>query len=302
MDNFVNQWGALLESLIFPGPNTIAEVNSRTGRLVHIARGSRTIQLDLANGSLPTCGLRKTHPASAAAETAWQFLGHDHTDWLRRHTKMWDKFTDEVECTPCDGSGKNGDFACTPCSGTGKRHFTQFAYGYRWRNRWRDQIYHLINALRNDPSDRRTTVLAWDPNCDGLGAPNQKNVPCPIGFNAHIVGGELHMGVTLRSSDAFVGLPYDVMTYALTADAIAASLNVTPGVLTLHLDNSHLYDVHFDMATKCLIQRRVLPTVKLPRWSVDQITTFSDTYVEQMKDKQKAEKWPEYNPFPEVVA
>ncbi len=309
MKRFAEQWTTLLEELLNiterSGPRLL-ETNRRTKSLVSIADGARFIQMDLSDGILPTCGYRKTFPYAAAAETAWQLMGHDHTDWLRRHTKIWDKFTDDIDCITCEGRGHTPPWTteqveCPKCYGTGLRHFTPFAYGYRWRAKHRDQIYSLIQALKKNPSDRRTWVSAWDPVVDGLGAEGQKNVPCPVGFSTHIVGGRLNMSVTLRSSDVFVGLPYDVMTYAMTAAVLATDLDVPLGILSFTLDNAHLYGQHFEMAGMCLGQKLAAPPIKMAKWKLEHVTRMPDEFVEWYKTSAQLFNWPRYSPKPEVI-
>jgi thymidylate synthase len=258
--------------------NSPEEVNERTGKKVRVGRGGTSFRLDLSDELLPTCGLRKTFPKSAAAEVAWYLSGVQDVTWMRQHAPFWDKFV--------EADGKT----------------IKSAYGYRWREHFgRDQIQLAIDALRANSSDRRVYVSAWDPSEDGLGADGQRNVPCPVAFNFHVQGGELHSTMTLRSSDLFVGLPYDVMGHALLMATMAASIGVRPGVMQVAICHAHLYEVHYDMAAKAVAQRATCPELYMPRWTVEEIELRKDSYVNMMGAAQKQHQWPSYSPRPDVV-
>jgi thymidylate synthase len=259
-------------------PASVEERNERTGRKCRVGHGGVSFRLNLYDRILPTCGLRKTFPKSAAAEVAWYLHGTQDVTWMRQHAPFWDKFVEEDRTTVLS------------------------AYGYRWREHFgRDQIGLAIDALREDKSDRRTFVSAWDPGQDGLGAVGQRNVPCPVGFTLHVIGGALHSTLLLRSSDAFVGLPYDIMGHALLMDAIAADLDVNLGVLQVSAAHLHLYEDHYDMAHEAIGQRPVMPELVMPCWTTDTIVQRKDDYVSLLSQGSQALQWPTYNPKPFVV-
>lgn len=217
---FYDAYGAVL-AWVFTGE---IEKNERTGVQVKVGRGGTSFRVDLSDGILPTVGYRKTFPKSAAAEIAWYLQGTQNADFIRKYAPLWDKFVEQLP--DCEG--------------------VKAAYGYRWRNHFgRDQIRLAIEALRKDPSDRRCYISAWDPSEDGLGAVGQRNVPCPTSFTFSILHGELHSSLFLRSSDVFVGLPYDVMGHALLMDAVATELRIKPGVMHVTLAHAHLYECHW---------------------------------------------------------
>lgn len=258
------------------------EANARTGANVKVGRGGTAFRIDLRDRVLPTIGWRRTFPKTAAAEVAWFLLGVRSVAFIQTYTQMWNKFVDEL--------GPN-DFGVAA------------AYGYRWRRHFgRDQLRLAIDALRADPTDRRCYVGAWDPSEDGLGATGQKNVPCPVGFTLSLTSGELHSSLALRSSDVFVGLPYDVMGHALLMDAVATELGAAPGVMHVTLAHAHLYDCHWDMAAESLRQPPVTPRLSLPFWSVSEIEQRPHDYVAQYAAAAREVEWPTYNPRPEVVA
>jgi thymidylate synthase len=250
---FFDVYGALL-AWVFEGPT---EVNRRTGVKIRVGRGGTSFRVDLSDGLLPTIGYRKTFPRSAAAETAWYLLGHRDVSFINKYAPLWDKFTENL-------FDEQGDLY----------HGVRSAYGYRWRRHFkRDQLALAMEALRRDPSDRRCYVSAWDPSLDGLGATGQLNVPCPTAFSLSVLEGELHSSITLRSSDLFVGLPYDVMGHALLMDAVAHELRIRPGVMHVTLAHAHLYEMHWDMVVESLRQEPVVPKLQLPGWTVSQVVS-----------------------------
>jgi thymidylate synthase len=278
MKGFSIPFADIYRNLLLWALNSPEEANGRTARKVRVGRGGTSFRLDLSDEMLPTCGLRKTFPKSAAAEVAWYLSGVQDVTWMRQHAPFWDKFV--------EADGKT----------------IKSAYGYRWREHFgRDQIQLAIDALKSDPSDRRVYVSAWDPADDGLGEVGQRNVPCPVAFNFHVQGGELHSTMTLRSSDIFVGLPYDVMGHALLMASMAASIGVRLGVMQVAICHAHLYEDHYGMAEEAVTQRAVVPELYMPRWTVEEVETRMDAYVGMMVAAQNHHEWPAFNPRPSVV-
>ena len=269
------------------------ERNARTGREVFTLRGGAAFKLDLRAGWLPLSGLRQLHPGTAAAEVAWFLSGERSTAWLKRHCAIWEKFVEEG--TDIVGA----------------------AYGYRWRRHFaRDQVALALATLAVDPSDRRVYVSAWDPGRDGLGEPS-KNVPCPLGFTLSMTqspGGltghyELHSTLTIRSSDVFVGLPYDVMGHAILMDVLRASLpqTVTLGTMTVALGHPHLYRVHEQLASEALAAEPAgaMTLSKVPMlgsWPLAAVEADPDGFVEAYRKRTSETEWPAYRCRPEVVS
>lgn len=253
------------------------ELNERTGHRI-LALPPVSFNLDLSSHDLPVCGLRRLHPRTAAAEVAWFLSGDRDVSWLRKYARIWDKFTE------ADGQTIHA------------------AYGYRWRHAFgRDQLALALDALSDNSSDRRIYVANWDPREDGLGAEGQKNVPCPLGFTLSVLDGQLNSQLTLRSSDVFVGLPYDVMGHALLMDAIAADLGVELGTMGVALAHPHLYDVHYGMAEEAMATQWSESTLRMPGLSTQTILRDRDGYVGVLKSLSGRVDWPAYNPLPEVV-
>lgn len=276
MRTFREEYEALLVQLEKTG---VEEVNKRTGVRILMLEGGYSFKLDLRDGKLPVAGNRKYFPRVAAAEVAWQFMGTQSPDWiLKKAPKIWQNFVE-------DGKLKT-------------------AYGYRWRRHFgRDQLALAIHELTNNPTNRQLYLSAWDPRVDGLGSPGQpKNIPCPVGFSLVRTGNELHCSFFLRSSDVFVGLPYDVMGYALTLDAIAAECGLSPATLHVTLAHAHVYEPHFEGLKHSLdVVQWISAEPNLPGWTLNMIERGPDEYVDHVKRLAARVPWTEWNPMPEVV-
>lgn len=278
---FCDEYRRLLWSLL-QDEWSVEEENRRTGHRIRSMRFGAALYVDLSSGRLPLVDVRRTYPRSAAAETAWYVLGTQDPAFIDSYAKrFWDKFKEE------DGS-------------------VWAAYGYRWRRHFkRDQLEMAIRALREDPSSRRVWVSAWDPAQDGLTAKGQKNVPCPVGFSFSIVGGQLNTTLVMRSSDVFVGLPYDVMGHAMLTSVVRASLGeVDPalGVMTVALAHPHLYDSHYDMAREALSTQGTMPDIGLVEATLDSVAQDPHGFVGVYDSLARtAGGWSTYSPVPEVI-
>lgn len=272
---FHSHYRQLLATLLREG---VSEVNQRTNQGIKVIPGGVGFRIDLSDGMVPVPGTRKVYPATAAAEIAWFLRGTKNLAWLREYTSIWDKFTEE------DG------------------HMVKNAYGYRWRVHFgRDQIELALAALRNDLSSRQVVVCAWDPANDGLGM-QSKNFPCPTHFTLNVVNNRLHSAFFLRSSDVFVGLPYDVMGHAFLMDMFAAELGLQLGVLHVTLAHAHLYQVHYEMAERSITGSGFVDPMLLLGRSLKYAMESPEVYVQEIKNAQIATMWPDYNPKPEVIA
>jgi thymidylate synthase len=303
---FNQSYSTLLTRLM--SPEAVEEKNARTDVAIRALPGGESFKLHM-NSTLPMATNRAYYPHVAAAETAWQFMGTKDPEFILRHApKLWSKFVEDGEL--------------------------KTAYGYRWSKAFgRDQLQMAIDQLKINPTNRQLVVMAWDASCDGLGQPDQpKNIPCPIGFTLSALAGALHMSVFIRSSDVFVGLPYDVMCYALTLDAIASEVGLVPGTIHFSLAHAHIYKPHWLVAKANLGRlddddREVLfrhsrdhtqqelvktaPTnwpdnsnnhMPLPGWSVSQIRRDPDGYVATVKTLAKRRQGlTDWDPKPIVV-
>ena len=274
------------------------EVNKRTGELCHTFTSGIGFSFNLSE-YLPMSMLRNFYPKTAAAECAWFMRGEQDVSFIRQYCPIWDQFTED------DG------------------RTVKAAYGYRWRKHFkRDQVEDLVQCLMKDPSNRRTVLCAWDPGDDGLMHMGTANVPCPFAMSFYIVNGKLMCSYYIRSSDLYVGLPYDIMCTAYVVDSIVHEIrqratyelirsprsndfsalrlsmlaNLVPGSMTTFLGNPHMYDNHVELAKEAMNHyREVIPSLrkqeivtgqplapKLPGWSVSEIAGHSDAYVDMV--------------------
>lgn len=256
------------------------ERNARTGSQV-LVLPPMSVTVSLARGELPLLRRRLTRPRTAAAEVAWFVSGNPQLAMLHEFgVRIWDKFS------------KPGPFGVE----------AECSYGERWRRHFgRDQLRLALDALTADRSDRRVLVSAWDPARDGLGSPGQVNVPCPACFTLSVRAGVVDSTLLLRSSDLFVGLPYDAMGHALLVDAVSRSLDLAPGRMQLSIAHPHLYEQHWEMARDYLEAGGVVPVVRLPGWRVEGIESQPREYVDAVDRLAGRTPWPAYNPKPEVV-
>lgn len=190
------------------------EKNNRTGIETRSLPGV-TFQTDLKNDGFPLLSLRALS-FSFVPEIMWFLSGSNNTEWLSKHTKIWNSFTEP------DGTITS-------------------AYGHRWRHSFGiDQLDIVIKKLKEDPTNRHGVVLMWNPVYDLT--TKQKNVPCPYTFTLNIISGKLHLHLVIRSNDMVLGFPTDVAGFALLLHILAQELKVDIGTLTVSISNAHIYE------------------------------------------------------------
>ena len=195
----------------------------------------RQIRFDLSKG-FPLLTTKKLHTRSIFIELLWFLRGETNIGWLKDNgVGIWDEWADE-----------NGDLGPV--------------YGKQWRS-WAapngasiDQIQKLIHGLKTNPNSRRHIVSAWNPaDVDDMALP-----PCHCLFQFFVADGKLSCQLYQRSADVFLGVPFNIASYALLTMMVAKVTGLEPGEFVHTLGDAHLYLNHLDQA-KEQIGRDPLP-------------------------------------------
>ncbi|MCX7175632.1 MAG: thymidylate synthase [Proteobacteria bacterium] len=216
------------------------EKNDRTGTGTRSVFGWQ-MRFDLAQG-FPLLTTKKLHTKSIIHELLWFLQGDTNIRYLKDHgVSIWDDWADE-----------NGDLGPV--------------YGKQWR-RWEsadgreiDQIALLIEGLKHNPDSRRHMVTAWNPG----DVPKMKLPPCHALFQFYVGGGKLSCQLYQRSADIFLGVPFNIASYALLTLMVAQVCGYQPGEFVHTLGDAHLYNNHIDQARLQLARSPgPLPTLHL---------------------------------------
>ena len=197
------------------------------------------MRFDLAQG-FPVLTTKKLHLRSIIVELLWFLRGDTNIAWLKEHgVSIWDEWADE-----------NGDLGPV--------------YGAQWRSwptpdgRHIDQISELLAGLRNNPDSRRHIVSAWNP----AEIPSMKLPPCHALFQFYVADGRLSCQLYQRSADIFLGVPFNIASYALLTMMVAQVCGLKPGEFVHTLGDAHLYSNHLEQAQLQLARApRPLPTM-----------------------------------------
>jgi thymidylate synthase len=215
--------------------------SDRTGTGTLSLFGER-LRYDLSR-SFPMVTTKKVHWKSVAYELLWFLRGEGNVGWLREHgVSIWDEWAAE------DGS-------LGP------------VYGVQWRS-WPtpdggtiDQLAQVLDTLRTDPDSRRMVVSAW--NVAAL--PEMALAPCHALFQFHVADGRLSCQLYQRSADLFLGVPFNIASYALLTRMVAAQVGLQPGDFIWVGGDCHIYDNHRPQVREQLT-REVLP---FPQLTID---------------------------------
>lgn len=271
MTTFDTIYQNLIKKILTEG---IEELNERTGYKTKALPGL-TFQIDIERDGFPLLTLRKQPIKSPIAEQCWFIQGEKDTTYLRKFTKMWDKFLEE-----------DGTLAS--------------AYGWRWRHHFgKDQLGSLIALLQKDPSSRHGVIITWDPKDDGYGGTPKKNVPCPYTFTVNIIGGRLHLHSVIRSNDMMLGCPFDTIGFALLQCMLAQKLGVIAGVYTHTISNAHIYENHYAGAEEIIARTNDHKniTLHLPENAFDRAEKKDEAIVEEIFTDLQSQ----YNPLPPIT-
>ncbi len=185
----------------------------------------RQLRFDLAKG-FPLLTTKKLHTRSIFIELLWFLKGDTNIKYLHDHgVTIWDEWADE-----------NGDLGPV--------------YGHQWRS-WPtpngqtiDQITNVLNQLKQKPDSRRHIVSAWNPSeVDKMALP-----PCHTMFQFYVADGKLSCQLYQRSADYFLGVPFNIASYALLTHMFAQQLDLQPGDFVWTGGDVHLYTNHLDQA------------------------------------------------------
>ena len=235
-DHPERQYLALLEDILAHG----VERGDRTGTGTLGVFG-RQIRFDLAKG-FPLLTTKKLHFKSIAVELLWFLRGDTNTAFLHEQgVSIWDEWA--------DANGELGP-----------------VYGKQWRSwaapdgRSIDQIANVVAGIRANPSSRRHIVSAWNPaEVDDMALP-----PCHCLFQFFVADGKLSCQLYQRSADVFLGVPFNIASYALLTLMVAQVSGLQPGEFVHSFGDAHLYLNHIDQAKTQLARGpRPFPTLTL---------------------------------------
>jgi thymidylate synthase len=232
----MKQYHDLLQHLLDNG----VKKEDRTGTGTYSVFGHQ-MRFNLAEG-FPLMTTKKLHTRSIFHELLWFLKGDTNIAYLKENgVSIWDEWADE-----------NGNLGPV--------------YGYQWRS-WpnpdgssTDQIVNLVNGLKNNPNSRRHIVSAWNPSfIEEMALP-----PCHCLFQFYVAEGKLSCQLYQRSCDTFLGVPFNIASYALLVHMIAQVCDLEVGDFVWTGGDVHLYTNHVDQAKLQLTrEHRTLPTLKL---------------------------------------
>ncbi len=232
----MQQYHDLLKHIMENG----AQKGDRTGTGTLSVFGYQS-RYDLSEG-FPCLTTKKLHLRSIIIELLWFLQGDTNIKFLKDNgVKIWDEWADE-----------NGDLGPV--------------YGYQWRS-WPardggtiDQISNVVNQIKSNPNSRRLMVSAWNvADVDNMALP-----PCHSLFQFYVADGKLSCQLYQRSADTFLGVPFNIASYALLTMMIAQVCDLQVGDFIHTMGDAHLYNNHIEQ-TELLLTREIrpLPTMKI---------------------------------------
>ncbi len=199
------------------------------------------MHFDLAEG-FPLLTTKKLFTKAIIYELLWFLRGDTNVKWLKDHgVSIWDEWA--------DANGELGP-----------------VYGHQWRS-WPacdggtiDQIAGVVGDIKRNPDSRRLVVTAWNP----ADVPKMALPPCHCLFQFYVANGKLSCQLYQRSADIFLGVPFNIASYALLTIMVAQVTNLKPGAFIHTLGDAHLYLNHLDQAREQLSRRPYrLPTMHI---------------------------------------
>jgi thymidylate synthase len=237
LDNsFVRSYLDLMQHVLDHG----VEKSDRTGTGTRSIFGAQ-LRFDLSRG-FPLLTTKKLHLKSIIYELLWFLRGETNTRFLKEHgVSIWDEWADA-----------DGDLGPV--------------YGYQWRSwpapdgRHIDQIAGVLSELRRNPDSRRLIVSAWNvADLDRMAL-----MPCHAFFQFYVADGKLSCQLYQRSADIFLGVPFNIASYALLTMMVAQVCDLAPGDFVHTFGDTHLYLNHLEQAREQLTREpRPLPQMRI---------------------------------------
>lgn len=243
----MEQYHALLQRILDEGESS----DDRTGTGTISTFGMQA-RYKMSDG-FPLVTTKKLHLKSIIHELLWFVAGDTNIGYLKDNgVSIWDEWADE-----------NGDLGPV--------------YGYQWRkfpggpDGTVDQIADLVDAIKNTPDSRRLIVSAWNP----ADVPDMALPPCHTMWQVRVLGGKLHLQLYQRSADMFLGVPFNIASYALLLHMLAHVTGYEPGDFVHTLGDAHIYSNHMDQVKLQLSRSpKALPELRIKR-NVDSIFDFT---------------------------
>jgi thymidylate synthase len=205
-----------------------ARKGDRTGTGTRSVFG-RQLRYDLSAG-FPLITTKRVHFKSIAYELLWFLRGESNVRWLQENgVSIWDEWA--------DADGELGP-----------------VYGVQWRSwptpdgRHVDQIAEVVDQIKGNPDSRRLLVSAWNPG----DIPDMALAPCHAMFQFYVVDGRLSCQLYQRSADLFLGVPFNIASYALLTHLVAEQTGLRVGDFVWTGGDCHIYDNHVDQVTEQL--------------------------------------------------
>ena len=260
----MQQYLKLLDRILTEG----ATKTDRTGTGTMSVFGNQ-MRFDMADG-FPLLTTKKLHLKSIIYELLWFLRGDTNVHYLQEHgVRIWNEWADE-----------NGELGPV--------------YGHQWRS-WPDynggtidQIQNVVDMIKNHPDSRRMMVTAWNPaEVEQMALP-----PCHCLFQFYVADGRLSLQLYQRSADTFLGVPFNIASYALLLQMMAQVTGLQPGEFIHTTGDTHLYLNHLEQADTQL-QRTPRP---LPRMLINE--DVKDLFAFRYEDFRLVD----YDPWPHIKA
>lgn len=260
----MQQYLKLLDRILTEG----ATKTDRTGTGTMSVFGNQ-MRFDMADG-FPLLTTKKLHLKSIIYELLWFLRGDTNVHYLQEHgVRIWNEWADE-----------NGELGPV--------------YGHQWRS-WPDynggtidQIQNVVDMIKTHPDSRRMMVTAWNPaEVEQMALP-----PCHCLFQFYVADGRLSLQLYQRSADTFLGVPFNIASYALLLQMMAQVTGLQPGEFIHTTGDTHLYLNHLDQARLQLTRTpRPLPTMKIN----PEVKNLFDFHYEDFQLEG-------YDPWPHIAA